>query len=167
MDFFNDHELWWVAVEGASDKSGGWFILADPLDAGAAQIDKAFIQADILIMAAVDLASLADIDAAQYGAGSTVWHSENGRLHSYSTSMRLHEALVDLRLSNDSTQIILASDNQYVGDLLKQMKTMTQDQDLSLIRMDLRKAPRGRGAWGLAKARSKASSCRVVNPLAS
>lgn len=153
-------EVWWVAVEGASEPSGGWVVLADEGQAGAAQIQATFSKARIGVLAAVDAISLAtalsrpsDEEGQEH---SVVWTGDAEVQHTKVVKGGSAQALVATRLASPSTRIFLAQSQREVEKLSRQLLAVVDSPVLEGVRMDLRAAPRGRGAWGLAQLRSSA-----------
>ena len=147
-----DAELWWVAVEGSQDPSGGWLVLADPGEAGALAIARALSQAGISFMAA---ASLPDLVAAldQAGALPTVAFRVSGS--SLLVTRHLDppaQVLLDLRLAHPADRILLVDDLSPAKALLDRMSQVISRGGFEGVRLDLRSPPRGQGAWGLALA---------------
>lgn len=153
------HELWWVAVEGAQEDMGGWLILADRGARGLSQIQEAFQQADIRVLAAVDAQSLHR--ALGYPDGSPRQESsvafrraDDGLVSSVHTSCPA-QTLVELRLQHPKDVLVLVESQDAAFNLDQVMQQMLQSEGFDGIRMDLRDEPRGKGAWGLAMARTR------------
>lgn len=154
---FLAQELWWVAVQGANDPSGGWFLLADPGDTGAAQIEQAFQKAGLPIMAAVDAQSLAGLVAGLDTKSCLAWRMENNQWVPSTSTSPAGEVMADLRIAHPRDRILLVSEQAPVHELSHRMDDMVERGTFEAIRLDLRQPPRGLGSWGLARARSQAT----------
>lgn len=146
-------ECWWVAVENAVDPSGGWFVLADPGERGAKQIQATFQKAEIAILAAV---SASDLETAVKGLdGQTIaLRLANGNLQISRHDEEPAQVLVDLRLEHPTDRILLVESADPAIELYARMRALLESGGFEGVRMDLRAAPRGQGAWGLALVRS-------------
>lgn len=153
-------EVWWVAVEGAPEPSGGWVVLADEGQAGASQIQATFSKARIGVLAAVDAVSLANALSRSPGhegqEHSVVWTQDSGVQRAQVVKGSAAQALVATRLASPSARIFLAQSQCEVEKLSRQLLAVVDSPVLEGVRMDLRAAPRGHGAWGLAQLRSSA-----------
>lgn len=150
-------ELWWVAVEGAPHPSGGWLVLADQGERGAGQIQETFEKAGIPILAAVDAAALVDFALLADKAPrlrTVIWQSGPQGAEGRFEEREAAEALVDLRLDAPEATILLSEPLDAVYQLADRMQHALASPSLEGVRMDLRAAPRGQGAWGLAQLRA-------------
>lgn len=73
-------ELWWVAVEGSHDPSGGWLVLADPGVQGAQAIAATLAQAGIGFLAAASAEDLTNALALQDGLPTLALRIAAGKL---------------------------------------------------------------------------------------
>lgn len=153
-------EVWWVAVEGSPDPSGGWVVLADEGELGARQIQETFSKARIGVLAAVDAVSLAGALSRAPGERgqehSVVWTLNAGAQRGQVVKGGSAQALVCARLASPSARILLAQSQNEVERLSARLLAVADSPTLEGVRMDLRDAPRGQGAWGLAQLRSLA-----------
>lgn len=151
-------EVWWVAVEGAPEPSGGWVVLADEGQAGAAQIQATFSKARIGVLAAVDAVSLATSLSRAPGdeerEHSVVWTKDAGVQRAQVVRGGSAQALVAARLASPSARIFLSQSQNEVERLSARLLAVADSPTLEGVRMDLRDAPRGQGAWGLSLLRS-------------
>lgn len=146
-------EVWWVAVQGATDPSGGWIVLADEDQAGVDAIQDTFAKARIPILAAVDTASLSralgQAGGHQQKEQSIVWvgnaQGYQGRVAPGSSA----QALLSTRLEDSCAHIVLSQTQQEVQQLLARLTAVPSSTFMEGVRMDLRSPPRGQGSWGL------------------
>ena len=146
-------EVWWVAVQGATDPSGGWIILADEGQAGASAIQETFAKARIPILAAVDATSL---EAALKHSGedqesqrAIIWMGQDEEYAGHAVPGSSAQALVSARLEESRAHIVLSQSQQAVRALSKRLATVPSSISMEGVRMDLRSPPRGQGSWGL------------------
>lgn len=145
-------ELWWVAVEGSHDPSGGWLVLADPGVAGAQAIASTLVQAGIDFLAAASAEDLVIALGAHEGLPTLALRVAQGKLVVSRHPDPPAQVLLDLRLAHPSDRIILVDDVAPVRALLQRLEAIVDSQKFEGIRLDLRSPPRGQGAWGLALA---------------
>jgi hypothetical protein len=147
------HELWWVAVEGSSDPSGGWLILADPGPEGAKAIATTLAQAGISFLAAATAQDLTEALSIHEELPTLALRVEpDGTLQVSRHVDPPTQVMVDLRLRYPSDRIILVDDVAPAKSLLGRMQVLLASKKFEGIRLDLRSPPRGQGAWGLALA---------------
>lgn len=149
-------ELWWVAVACADTDDGGWLVLADPNETGAAQIQTVFEQAGIGVLAAVSARDLAGALGANDPQERTVaWRTNpDGQLIMQVLPGAPAQVLVELREAFPEDRIVLGESQDPARALLARMQRSLASDDFEGVRMDLRAAPRGQGTAGLLMARA-------------
>lgn len=149
-----EREVWWVAVEDAIDRTGGWIVLADEGERGAKQIEQALSQASVAFMAAIDASQLKQALEGTNPSTVVAWRAHDGQTSGERYQQSEGEVLFHLRLNDPTDTVLLVENLKEVHALQARLDHLVKTSNFDGIRMDLRDRPRGQGAWGLALARS-------------